>query len=253
MRNHSFPVIVSVSLFLAIAELPGLGEIYYGNQDASRGGTVGQGSVSFTKHGRDVTVDFTKGPLAFADNLVFFIDSQAGGFNGTATFSDNSVGLTRSISGLSENGLGRSTVTFVGGFFADFALAFGVNSGAAIYRLDSGGQGSLERVRSLSLNPSDSQGYAAYSLTFNLDDLGVAANQDYFRFESIYATDGGGRYLESFNELDPSSTKNFGNILFATDAGFGTAPVPEPSAAALAVCGALVFIGSRSHRRPRRA
>ena len=222
--------------------------VYYGNGSTSGGGAVGTGSLSLLQNGSTVNGVFTRGSGSFSLNLVLYIDSVSGGFADTRQFSDASDGLRAAVSGYYVGGSGalRSTAYFASGFTADYAIALGVNgpNKGNLYHLAPGGDGSLEFIRSVSLNPYNNLNSASYSFNFNLADIGLPSGSgNYFRFQSSYVGIGGGAYreLESFESL--GGDRGYGTVWFTNFNSYGVDPVPEASTTALAVFGGILIVG----------
>ena len=227
------------------------GALYNGNGSKASGGSVGLGSLNLTDNGTTISAAFNKGGSAgtgFNDVLVIFIDSKSGGFTDTSSFSDNGNGLTRAISGFSSGG-SRSTAVFASGFAADYAIALSFDSGINLYRLASGGGGSLEALGPLSFSPHDSKTQPTFTFTFTWANINPEAGNS-FRFESSYITETGFRSLESFESL--TGTAGFGNtITFGNYDSYPIAPIPETTNASLAIFGMMVLCagGFRCARR----
>src|SRR5690349_18605280 len=98
------------------------GALYQGNGNTSFGGTVGMGSLSLTDDGTTVSGTFSKGPGNFADVVVIFIDSVAGGFSSTTGFTDRGSSLRNAISGYYTS-VDQGKAYFTPGFTADYAIA----------------------------------------------------------------------------------------------------------------------------------
>jgi len=224
---------------------------YPGNGGA--GGTVANGNLVLQDNGSTVFGTFNKAPgMSFQLDLVIFIDSVAGGFSDTTSFSDNASPTTIAISGFNATLNQRSTATFAPGFQADYAIVLGVNppnNGNDLYHLNAGGNGSLERITSVNLNPNNNLNYPSYTFSFSWASIGIkAGDPHFFTFESTYIQSTGSRTLESFEPL--TGTRNFGSVTFGAYDTYGVAPVPEMTTGALAVFGGL-FIGQRLMNRRR--
>ncbi len=216
------------------------------------GGAVGDGTLQLSNNTTTVRANFIKGPgNSFVDNLVLFVDTVPGGFTTTSVFSDKANTLESSVSGYSTL---RSVATFAPGFGADYAIALGVNSGSAVYKLvDDATLGPhLELVRwGLNFLYTDSPNHATYSFQFDWADLGLPnRNTNFFKFESTYITGTGSRSLQSFEGL--TGKPGFDFVTFTNYDTYGVPPIPENSNVALAIFGGLVLaigIGSKVRRR----
>ena len=219
--------------------------VYPGNTDTSHGGEVGNGSLTLKDNGITVSGTFTRGGGApFDGDLVLFIDCAPGGFSSTSTFTDNSGELTRAISGLNEFGTKRSTANFASGFTADYAIALGLNPGGVIYHLAQTDSGPvLEYLGSAYLSPRDSPISATYTFSFDWQTIGLPNSRtNFFKFETVYATQFGANSKESFESVGGSSGWG-GTLNFSNYDVYGVDPVPEMTSAALVVFGGILLIG----------
>src|SRR5262249_44273432 len=113
--------------------------LYPGNGNTIYGGAVGNGSLNLTDKGTWMSATFNKGGdsgISFHGDLVIFIDCAPGGFNTTSQFIDNDNRLVRDVSGRNPLGTQRAVANFAPGFYADYAIAVGVNSGGAVYKIN---------------------------------------------------------------------------------------------------------------------
>jgi hypothetical protein len=227
--------------------------VYYGNGNTSGGGTVGNGRLSLSDNGTTVSGTFYRGPVGFQLNLVLYIDSISGGFADTTQFSDSADALRTSISGYYAPGSSRATANFAPGFTADYAIALGVNgpNKGNLYHLVPGGNGSMELIRSIYLNPNDSPVFSSFSFNFSLADIGLPAGSgNFFKIESSYIGSGAYRELESFESL--TGTRGFGTVNFGNYDTYGVDPVPEMTTGSLAIFGGII-IGVRLLTKARKS
>ena len=242
--------LLPVGLGLIISISGSSGALYNGNGNTSSGGAIGNGSLSLTANSSTVSLTFTKGSGSFNDVLVLFIDSPSGGFTTTTLFSDNSSALPIAISGLNSAGDHRSTANFSDGFTADYAVAIGVNQGAAVYKL-ANGTSFGDPIRTLH-GPFESPNVASYAVSFDWVDIGLARGSgNTINFETSYITATGSRSLESFEGFLSGSTSGYGTVNFGNYDSFPIAPVPEPANVALAIFGGIAT-SAGMHRRVRR-
>jgi hypothetical protein len=230
------------------------GAVYYGNGNTSGGGIVGNGRLSLTDNGTTVSGTFYKGSGTFQLNLVLYIDSISGGFVNTTQFSDSADALRASVSGYYAAGSSRATAYFAPDFTADYAIALGVNgpNKGNLYHLVAGGNGSMELIKSVNLNPNDNMNASSYTFNFNLADIGLPAGSgNFFKMESSYIGSGGTAYreLESFESL--TGTRGYGTVTFGKYDTYGVDPVPEMTTGSLAIFGGLI-VGARVLTRARR-
>lgn len=152
--------------------------VFPGNAATGFGGPVGQGSLTLSDDGTTLTGTFTKGAAALNDNLVLYIDSQPGGFTSTSGFADDADALRRSISGINTGGADRSTLTFPGGFTADYAIALGPSSVSfgGVWSLANGGANSLGYIASVNVTPVGTATAATYTFSLPVSQLGLTPN-----------------------------------------------------------------------------
>ena len=235
-------------LFLLLAAL-GLSStsaaVYYGNGNPTGGGAVANGRLNLTDNGTTVSATFYKGTGAsFSLNLILYIDSVSGGFANTSQFSDSGDALRTAVSGYYAPASARATANFATGFMADYAIALGVNgpNKGNLYHLVPGGNGSLEFIKSVNLNPNNNLNASQYTFSFSLADIGLPAGSgNFFKFQSTYDGIVGGAYreLESFESL--TGTRGYGTVTFGNYNTYGIDPVPEMTTSALAVFGGLIL------------
>jgi hypothetical protein len=122
---------------------------YAGNGNTGFGGTIGNGILTLTDDGTNISGHLTFGG-GFNDTLVLYVDTGvAGGFTSTTNFSDQGDGTRKAISGV--DGGNRSALAFTNGFTPKYAL--GISSGfGGLWQLASGGNNSLPFVTSLGYN-----------------------------------------------------------------------------------------------------
>ena len=248
------PLVLALSLLLMPAPLRAAiagynYQEYHGNGVA---GVIGDGTLQLSNNTYTVRANYIKGGGgSFVDNLVIFVDTAPGGFTTTSVFSDKGSSLETSISGLNTS---RSVATFAPDFAADYAIALGVNSGSAVYKLVDDASGPhLELVRSgLNFLYVDSPNHATYSFQFDWADIGLPnRNTNFFKFETTYITSTGSRSLQSFEGLTGKSGFDF--VTFTNYDTYGVPPIPENTNAALAIFGGLVLaLGWGKKARARR-
>jgi hypothetical protein len=232
---------------------------YYGNaydsENPGFGGVVAGGWLDVSANSTRVSITFHKGNGSFQDNLVFFIDSVAGGVGSTRGFTDCSDALRTSVSGYYinwQNVARRSTANFASGFQADYAIALGVNgpNAGTLYQIIGNENAStLVEPKPVGLNPNSDPGSATYTLNFNWADIGLMPGSgNGFRFESTYITSTGSRSLESFEKFTPESRNGYNSVTFQNYDVYGVAPIPETANAALAIFAGLVITSGLATR-----
>jgi len=210
-------------------------QMYPGNGIA---GAVGNATLTMSNNTTTVNASFIKGIGSFIENLVIFIDCAPGGFTSTSPFSDKGSALETAISGVNVS---RSVANFAPGFEADYAIALGVNSGMAVYKLVQDDTGAhLQLVRSpLIFGPMDSPNHPNYGFQFDWVDIGLPnLRTNFFKFETSYISSNGYRTLESFEGL--TGNPGYNTITFTNYDTYGVNPVPENTNVALALFGGIV-------------
>ncbi len=235
-------------LALALSPCRGLAALYNYQMYQGNGvaGAVGDATLALSNNTTTVYANFVKGIGSFVDNLVIFVDSSAGGFTSTSRFSDKGNALESSISGFKVS---RSVATFAPGFAADYAIALGVNSGSAVYKLVDDATGThLELVRSgLNFVHTDTPNNPSYSFQFDWADIGLPSlSTNFFKFETSYITGNGNRSLQSFEGLTGNVGYDF--VTFTNYDTYGVQPVPENTNAALAVFGGIAVTCALGNR-----
>ena len=211
------------------------GALYNGNGDTSFGGAIGNGNLALTDNGTTVSGTITKGGGSFADVLVIYIDSKAGGFATTRNFTDTSTSLTRAISGFSS--MGRGIADFVSPFTADYAIAIRPTSPGDGKLFQLVNNGDLVAVSSVNLSPLNTVSSSTYTFSFNLADIGAPGVS--FKIETTYIAQSGFRSLESFESL--SGFTGWDTVTFDTFHTYTLAPVPETTNASLAILGGIAL------------
>jgi hypothetical protein len=234
---------------------------YPGNGATGFGGPVGNGTLTLTDNGTTLTGTVTAGGAGtLPDDLVIYIDSKAGGFTNTSTFTDTGGGgdtLRKAISGF--NGTLRSTVNFAAGFDADFAI--GISPANANF----GALFTLDNVANFTYGTDGTNGNAnltptgnvagPFTFTISLASLGIAPGGS-FDIATTYGNFHSDvfRSNEAFGNTvtDVTNPANTGNIGQDTAAlGFSTytaSAVPEPATILLlgpALLGGMFFVRRR--------
>jgi len=181
-----------ISAILAVLALPTLGgaAVYNGNGATGFGGPVGTGNVTITDDASGMVITLNKGANGFNDALVLYLDTQPGGFSDTSLFSDNADGGRGAISGANSGNPSRSTVTFPGGFGADYGIAV-ENGFIGVFQLAPGGNGSLNFL--FGQGQSGNNNAPSYSISISpaqMAQLGLIAEsgQSFDFFGSYFST-----------------------------------------------------------------
>jgi len=223
---------------------------YPGNGSTGFGGAVGTGSLSLSNDSSGLlNFSYTRGSSDFNNAIVLYFDSIGGGANDTAGYTDTADGLRRAISGF-DTVNGRSTLTFGGGFGADFAIA--LNSGfAGLWNLTN--TANFTFLTSAALSPTGTQTNATYNFSINVTDLGLIANSGQsFNFFSTYISESAFRSTETFGATY-SGTPAQGWNPFSAAGNNAFTTVPEPSTYALLALSGIGLAGYVARRRARRS
>lgn len=199
---------------------------YAGNGGTSFGGDIGNGVLTLTDNGTNISGSLTVGNgNSMYNTLVLYIDTgEAGGFTSTTNFNDQQDSLRIGISGVS--GSGRSALTFTNGFTPKYAVALGPNNASfgGIWQLASGGNNSLNYVTSASLNPV---GTSSGPFTFSIPATAIGltnGTQKTIKIFGTYISNSGFRSTEAIAGNDfgafgqgwnPFTQTAFANYTFA--------------------------------------
>lgn len=225
-------------------------QTYNGNGDSGFGGPVGNGSLTLSDNGTDITGTFTAGTGSFGggNGLVLYIDSGPGGFTSTAGFTDTSDGNRTEISGGTSGG-NQSILTFESGFAPNYAIALspgGAENFGGIWSLVNGG--TFPYVDSANLTPT-SAGAPSYTFTIPVTDIGLTPDSgESFTFFGTYVSDSGYRSTEAIAGND-TGTQGWNPFTQTADATYTIESVPEPSVAALGSLGGLIALFGWKRRK----
>ncbi|OUR98130.1 hypothetical protein A9Q86_13805 [Flavobacteriales bacterium 33_180_T64] len=192
------------------------------NGNSGFGGAVGEGHILFSGDGVN-PINFAMSTSAndMNDILVLYIDTGEPGRNEIdTTIDDNADDHRIAISNSNVNGYG-STISFLPGFEASYAIAIDVNFGGlwSIPNTGSVGTGELGFITSVnSTLTSSTQGF--YTFNFNWEDLGLTIT-DEFHFVGVYVSNTGYSSDEGYGEGITTGTIGSDNITFT---GYLTLP-----------------------------
>jgi hypothetical protein len=231
--------------------------VYPGNGATGFGGPLGNGSLSITDDGTNVTFTLNNAGGFNGNDVVVYIDSVSGGFGDTSQFSDNGDGGRESVSGFNNgtnsngNPLSRTIATFPVGFGADYALEFENNTFDGLFGLVAGGNNSLNFVTGTSPSSTEVTNNGPYVVTFPLSDIGVSAGGS-FSFDGTLISTTAYRSNETIGasttlpDTGAAPNAGFNGSTIFSDADTYTASVPEP--ASLGLLGALTVLTGRRRR-----
>jgi hypothetical protein len=148
----------------------------------SAGGIIGEGAKLYIDSGGpldEIVFGIEPTPTSqLSDYVVIYIDSIGGGVANTAGLADKTDYFTKAISGTEDHG--SAHLHFAPGFAADYALAINY-TGARLYQLAEGGDGSLNFIGSANLTPEDNISAGQYEFNIAMSDIGIIAG-DSFRY-----------------------------------------------------------------------
>jgi hypothetical protein len=167
---------------------------YGGNGKQDFGGGVGKGSLNITTTTDSIFFTLTKGPGAFNDVLVFYVDAIAGGISSTVGYNNNSDIYASAVSGYSAADK-VSRYYFPAGFQADAAIAFNKDGGKVFFfqfgfMFDGG---------PLTITPTGTNTSPTYKQSASKSDIGVSGPLS-FNFVGTYVSSTAGRSAEGFGD-----------------------------------------------------
>lgn len=223
---------------------------YSGNGDSSWGGAVGQGSLTVSDSGANITFTLNRGPGTLDNPFVIYLDSVSGGFADTTFFSDDGDGARSAISGYTSTGnnggSGRSILVFDSGFSPDYAISI-ENGYASLFQLVSGGANSLIWTTGTALSGMNND--PTYSLTVGLSQFGITPGSGQsFGLFGIMVSGTGYSSPEAIGGT-MSGTSGWGNTQTQLTYSTYITAVPEPSSMALfALSGLATLVAIRRRR-----
>src|ERR1039457_1575382 len=139
-----------VAAGLLLAAGPVQAENYVGNGNTGFGGAIGNGALTLSDDGTNISGTLTVGG-SMNDVLVLYIQTGPGGFTNTSGFNDQGDSCRPAISGVSA--AGRSLLTFASDFQPNYAIALAPTAAGTggLWQLANGGNNSLVYMGSVSL------------------------------------------------------------------------------------------------------
>ncbi len=172
-----------------MAAWPARADQYRGNGDTGFGGAIGNGTLTLTDDGTNISGTLTV-VGSMNDVLVLYIQSGPGGFADTSGFNDQGDYRCQAISGVSASG--RSLLTFASGFKPNYAIVLGpsaVESGS-LWQLANGTNGSLVYLGSANLAPLNDTGPYTFSFPAALIGMIPGVRSTIQVFGTYVRTDG---------------------------------------------------------------
>lgn len=192
--------------------------VYMGNAKGGFGGVIGNSTLQISEDATRVYFNLIRGNDNFTDALVIYIDTKAGGFTTTSTFTDNSDQLRNAISGY--NGSDRSIVNFASNYDADFAIALSPGSPkfGGLWRLNATGEHTY--LENADLTPNDNIANVNYRFSVTKVSLGLIPETNvtfkfvatYLNFNNVFRSNEG--YASGLPDNNPAyATVNYTNFL----------------------------------------
>lgn len=222
------------------------------------GDVIGQGSLLFLDSSSTGTLSFgiRSAVGSLGNNAVIYIDSIAGGFDGTSMIEDTADAGRAAISGDAANQVdnpgAQSEISFAPGasagaaFLADFAISID-NGFVGLFQLNENAPLTFVADGNQSVNGGDRE------FAFDLIDIGLTPGDSFNYFATYLNADNAFRSDEfqgvrDQNGFDLNGT-NIGNNDIALADGdyltFDTVPLPEPASLVLLGMGGLMVFGRR--------
>jgi len=171
------------------------------------GGVIGTGSTLSvdSDDAGDLFFGLTRGPGGLFNDVVIYLDTEAGGFATTATFDDRLDGLRSAISGFGFNDA-RCTLNFASGFEADYAIAF-FSGFAGLWQLQATGEHTF--LADAGLAGGGDANNPFFELSVALADLGVAPGGE-VKYVVTYLNGGDGFRSNEFHGVASAPVDNIG-------------------------------------------
>ena len=217
-----FTTLMAAGLLLAASPAQAVNYAGNGNAGFGGGGHIGNGALSVTDDGTNLTFTITPNGGNLGGNaLALYIDTGAAGFASTASFNDNGDGGRTSISGY-NNSSQYSVMTFTNGFRPSYAISFS-DSYTSLFGLANGGANSFNWITGT--------GSSTYSFTINCAQIGLATNvSTTIRIFGSFISEGAYRSNEAIAGNDSSLIGQGWNAWSQTAfASYNFAAPPAPS------------------------
>ncbi len=180
---------VAVAALALCPNTRGAMQTYYGTANGGiTSGKISDGTLQLSGTvGSSISFTFNRGTTAPMDGyLVLFLDSTAGGYANTTSFTDVGEGPRSAITGYA-GGSSRARTYFAEGFTADYALVMNPSVGVQLWQL---GAGTLADPQVLL---TGDQNLTTFNCTLERDALGMS-DAGALRFEALYMNGYGSRY-----------------------------------------------------------
>jgi N-acetylneuraminic acid mutarotase len=187
-RANLFPIILTAAVLLFVPR-PAQADQYQGNGDIGFGGVIGNGTLTLSDDGTNISGTLTVGG-SMNDVLVLYIQSDTGGFTTTSGFNDQGDSCRQAISGVSASG--RSLLTFASGFQPNYAIALAPAAAGTggLWQLANGTNNSLVYMGSVNLAPLNNTGPYTFSFPAALFGMIPGVRSTIQVFGTYVRTDG---------------------------------------------------------------
>ena len=194
-------------------------DVYNGNGNTGFGNPIGSSSMSFTDDGTTITVNFTKGPGDFNDNMVMYIDNGSSG----RTIIDSQINDTADSNRRAISNTGSGDLTLPAGFEATHAISISTVFGGLWGIPSTGAVGSNGLNYIATVGSPASNSTASFSFNFNWSDIGLTSS-DSFSFVVTYGNPNDG-----------------GSNMFSSDEGYGTIASGNPGFNAFSITSSSTY------------
>jgi hypothetical protein len=149
---HKFAVVTALSATAFLATNQAHATNYAGNGNTGFGGSIGNGTLSVTDDGTNITFTIVpSGGNIGGNDLAVYIDTGVGGFTSTTNFNDQTDGGHISLSGYNGSSQ-QSVLTFTNGFKPSYGISFS-DSYTSLFQLANGGNGSFTYITGTGTTP----------------------------------------------------------------------------------------------------
>lgn len=189
---------------------------YSGNGRSGYGGTIGKGALEINDFNDSIHIRLIRGGGTLNDAVVIYLNTRQGGFNTTASFTDQNDGLRKAISGL--EGENRATLIMPVSFGADFAIAFDQGFGG-LWELHENSDHTY--ITASNLVPVNDPSAAEYYMVVSRKDIALTPPDQGFQFLVTYVSETGYRSNEFIGDAGPADNPQNGSYTATSVLAFG--------------------------------